>query len=74
LLPVCTALLSCIKIRSKKGASIPSETIEKTTERIHKEYGFKRFDENIKPFYTLVDSGMYKGKWDYTKAKGMDKL
>jgi peptidyl-prolyl cis-trans isomerase SurA len=44
---------------------------EKQTEKIIKEYGFKKYFENIKPLYTLVDSGMYKGRWDYTKARDM---
>jgi peptidyl-prolyl cis-trans isomerase SurA len=46
---------------------------EQRTEKIIKEYGSQRFYENITPFYTLVDSGMYKGKWDYKKAKDMVK-
>lgn len=41
--------------------------------KIKKEAGYKQMDAAIAAFYTVVDSSVYKRKWDISKAEGLNK-
>jgi peptidyl-prolyl cis-trans isomerase SurA len=66
-------LKSEISKKVKLSPAFVATTKETLTSRIKKEYGFKSFEENIVPFYTLCDSTVLRGKWDYNKAKDLTK-
>jgi peptidyl-prolyl cis-trans isomerase SurA len=40
-----------------------------TISRIKQEYGYKVYDDNIKVLFSLVDSSIYYGNWNYTAYK-----
>jgi len=46
---------------------------ESVINRIKIEYGFTENPGVVKDFYTVVDSTIFDGKWDITKAKGLNK-
>jgi peptidyl-prolyl cis-trans isomerase SurA len=67
------SLKSSMTDNFKISVEYVSKSEEELTEKILKEYGSQKFFENVKPFYSLVDSSIYVGKWDYKKAKDMVK-
>ncbi|HOY31941.1 MAG TPA: peptidylprolyl isomerase [Bacteroidales bacterium] len=46
---------------------------ESVINRIKNEYGFNEVQGVIRDFYTVVDSSIFDGKWDMTKASGLTK-
>lgn len=54
-------------IRASKGK-------RKLIASLKKEYNFAENPKNIEIFYDIVDSSIYKGEWDITKADGLDKV
>lgn len=64
-------LKSEIAKKVKSSPTFVATTKEILTSRIKKEYVFKAYEENVIPFYTLCDSSMLSGKWDFNKAKDM---
>jgi len=47
---------------------------ESVINRIKNEYGFKEFPGVLKDFYAVVDSTIFEGKWDVSKAASLTKL
>lgn len=41
--------------------------------KIKKDAGYKQMDEAITAFYSVVDSSIYKRKWEISKAEGLNK-
>ncbi len=40
--------------------------------KIKKEYGFKKYPEAVEALYTVVDSSIYKRKWEAASAEGLN--
>jgi len=53
-------------VRARKGRAA-------VMARLKKEYKLKINEESIKPFYKVIDSTIFTGEWDATKAKGLNK-
>lgn len=43
-------------------------------DQLKRDYGFKEEKVNLIPFYSLMDTSIYKGNWDAGKAKGLNKV
>ncbi len=41
--------------------------------QLKKEYHFREYPKNLIPFYTVVDSSIFKAKWDMAAAAGLNK-
>lgn len=42
--------------------------------KIKKEYGFKKYPEAVEALYAVVDSSIYKRKWEAANAEGLDDI
>lgn len=45
---------------------------ESIIRKIKKDAGYKQYDKAVKAFYSVVDSSVYKRKWDVSKAEGLN--
>lgn len=66
-------LKSEISKNVKNSPNFTATSKEILTNQIKNEYHYVDSSQNIIPFYTLCDSSMLTGKWDYNKAKGMNR-
>jgi peptidyl-prolyl cis-trans isomerase SurA len=58
------------RVSKDSRALISKETM---VEKLKKEYGFKEDTKTIKDFYKVVNDSIFLGKWNISKAKGLEK-
>jgi len=59
------------RIGRDSRASISQDVV---LNRLKNEYNFKEFKENLEPFYQLVDSTIFEGKWQVPSTKDQGEL